>query len=237
MRVTRWFGRGVGCSYNTWFNTRWSSRGWKGARVPHPPAAPPTFVARTHARRRTRRRRIKRRRRLSNVSHITERRRRRRWRREGRHRLTCSHIRESHPKGKAVDIQPDPGAAARRNREGERGSRSSASPAPPAPWRPGVPGERFFGELVFPGVQLLDRGHWVPQRLPRAGRRHHARAPRRCFGGWMGPTWASILVASDLAALNRRMQSSLVQEIRESDDAGDLGTIAKVLQLEQVFFC
>ena len=53
--------------------------------------------------------------------------------------------------------------------------------------RPGIPRERFFGEPVFPGVQRLDRGHWVPQRLPRAGRRHHARAPRRCLGGQSRP--------------------------------------------------
>ena len=82
---------------------------------------------------------------------------------------------------KAVDIRPDPGAAAAKRAE-ERGvGNLSRSP------RPGILRERLFGELVFPGVQLLDRGHWVPQRLPQAGRRHHARAPRRYLGGRRRP--------------------------------------------------
>jgi len=79
-----------------------------------------------------------------------------------------------------------------RHSNGSRGGRPPRGPEGAPIWEP-----------VLPGVQLLDRGHWVPQRLPGAGRRHLARALPRCFGGGGRPRSrsASNLVASDLAAV------------------------------------
>ena len=131
-------------------------------REPHPPGAPPNFVARTRTDGRKEGRKdgrgIKR---LSNVSHITE-------------------SRECHPEGSRHSNGSRGGRGRSEPGSGESPGVSLASPSPAA--RPGVPWERIFGEPVFPGVQILDRGHWVPQRLPEAGRRHHARATPRCFG-------------------------------------------------------
>ena len=126
--------------------------------------------------------------RLSNVSHITE-------------------SRECHPERGQSTFERIPGRPWSEPGSGESPVASLASPSPAA--RPGVPRERIFGEPVFPGVQILDRGHWVPQRLPEAGRRHHARAPPRCVGGEGSLFYrsASVLVASDLAAFVKEAHS------------------------------
>ena len=147
-------------------------------------SASPTCRAPTwsHARRRTWTR-IKRlgARRLSNVSHATERRRRRRQRGRWGGTPISSHIRECHPSQRQSTSDRIPGRFQSQQGSGGVGSHPR-SPAPGSP-SPSLPRERYLGEPVFPGVQIVDRGHWVPQRLPRAGRRHHARAPRRCSGG------------------------------------------------------
>ena len=185
MRVTRWIGE-EGEELLLQYLVQYAmvllrEGGREGGRVPHPPAAPQ--LGRTHADGRGRG--------LSG------------WEREGFPMFRMlpsggggggdngdgrwggtpisSHIRECHPSQRQSTSDRIPGRLQSQQGSGGVGSHPR-SPAPGSP-SPSLPRERNLGEPVFPGVQIVDRGHWVPQRLPRAGRRHHARAPRRCSGG------------------------------------------------------
>ena len=144
MRVTRWYyGMEEGVAlYNTWFNTRWSSRGERRSEGSSPTWRAPNFVART----RTEGRGIKR---LSNVSHITE-------------------SRECHPERGQSTFERIPGRP-RTERAGERGV-AGGLPRLPLPGRPprGPEGAHFWGACFSGGP---DSGPWpLGATAPSRGR-------------------------------------------------------------------